>query len=249
MKLLIFFMLISINIFSQNNDIIINTIIDTTNNITINTTFDTTRQIINTTENFYIDTLINDTSRIDTILPMSDTITSYRNAADGIFIFETLDTIYVGEPIVVSFSISKDIPIKKVVDALKIKKYKYKKIRIDRKMQITIYNMNPDNLIILPTPKPIEQTMADGRHSPWFWTLKTKSPGKVCFTVEICYMLNKEPQHITYEQYSLISISKATIFENILSFIKEYWQWFFGTFISSIALPIFLVYQNKKKKK
>ena len=228
MRLLILFMLISFNIFAQ-----------------IDTTAIDTLQTINI--NFNIDTLITDTMKIDTLIPNNKPIK--RDVSQGIFVYETIDTIYVGEPIVLDFSLSKDIPIEKVVNAMKIKKYKSDTLKIDRIMQITIFNMDEENLVILPTPKPIEHTMADGRHTPWFWTLKTKKSGTVCFTVDVSYILNGKPQNITYIEYKIHSISKATFLEKIQIFFIEYWQWIFGTFASSILLPITFFVYNKKKNK
>jgi len=228
-------MLISFNIFSQ-----------------IDTTLVDTIQLSEI--NFNIDTLITDTLPIDTIIPI-DTNNTKRNASNGFFIYEVIDTMYVNEPKVINFSLAKDLIIENVVRDLGITNYDLKYLRIDRKMQITIENMDNPILMIKPNPPIKKQTMSDGRQTPWFWTLKTLKTGTVCFTVNISYILrdkitNEEtPQNITHVEYKIVSISNATLLEKLEIFFNKYWQWIFGTFVSSIVLPLsFFIYNNKKKK-
>ena len=229
MKLILsILMLITFNIFSQQN------YLDSLN-------IDTTK-----IEMKIQDTIINDSNIIYQIETNSIIILENNNSI-GDIIYDRYDTLYVGEEKLVKISISKDISIDSVIDKMKFKKCNTEQIRIDRLMQVEILNLDPEKLIIEPTPKPITQPMEDGTYTHWEWIIKSTKPGKICFLIKVRVIIDKHPKNLSLYKYNVISISNDTYFEIILNFLLTYWQWLIGTLVLPFSVFVYKYHTNKKK--
>jgi len=229
MKLLILFLFISFNLYSQNN-IIDSLNIDTTQ---LELTIQDTIQLNDTNIIIHLETdnvLLTDTNILNT----------------GNIIYDLYDTLYVDEEKIVKIAITKDISIDSVISKMKFENCITEKIRIERFMQIEILNLNTEKLTILPIPQPVTQTLEDGTFTHWEWILKSTKPGKVCFIIKVRAIVNDLPKNLLLYKYNVISISKKTITQHILGFFLIYWQWLIATLI----LPVtFFIWKLKTTKK
>lgn len=157
--------------------------------------------------------------------------------------FDVPSNIKMGDRVTAQLLINLTKEVENLVDDLKTKQAKInEKVEVSHIVLATL--TGPDFTITPITP--LKQGIFDNKNTEWLWYLEPKEPGNHEISLDITAIVKVDGEraehHIkTFNKTISVKIEPA---DEILNFIKSYWQWLFTV----LLLPIIKYFWGKRKK-
>lgn len=158
--------------------------------------------------------------------------------------FDVANTTLMGERLKAQLLIN---PVKEVEEL--VNELKSKKARINESVEISRIvsaTLTGNDFIITPVT-PQKQAISKNRNTEWIWTLEPKTPGDHEISLDIAAVVRIDGEST---EYHIVTFSrnvdvKVKPVDEVLKFIKSYWQWLFTV----LLLPVGKYWLTRKKKK
>ena len=166
----------------------------------------------------------------------------------GQIIYAINDTMLVGRTDKVNMAISSEIDRKKIISEVKTFNEQntiIENIRISPIMRAKLIDPTGINFKIVPISEE-EQFLEDSDYTLWTWNVTpiTKGNNKLLLSIDI--IVKDKSKSIKVYDGTIYVYSDDTIFDKIIDFISNYWEFIVGTIL--IPLIIFLYDRFKNKK-
>jgi len=175
------------------------------------------------------------------------------NLTYGDITYNEIDTMVVGRTDVVELTVSYNIPISEVVDAVEsfasTEEVKTESIRIAPKMLVTLIDPTDGQNFTITKISPEEQIIEINDITKWNWNVTPLNKGDNKLVLSVNIVLESGTKNIkVYEDYIYV-YSTETFFEKIWTFFINSWQWFLSAIIIPLSLYSYNIFFRKKKVK